>query len=130
MKYIKTFEYNEDIIKRQENLNNHLILAINSKRLNKVKELIDKGAEVNHIIEKTRRTPLMMSSISGTDKISEYLIEKGANIDAVDYMKRTALMLAAMNTKYDIVDLLIENCADMNMVDDDDYDFFSFLVLK
>jgi len=65
--------------------------------LEKVKELIEKGASVNEMDGKGQ-TALMWAAIYGHTEISQMLIEKGADLNVRDVDGNTALMYVAWKT--------------------------------
>ena len=90
-----------------------------------VQLLLEKGADVNAVIEKDYRigylekwqvgkTALIYAAANGHTKIVQLLLEKGADVNAKKYDGSTALMLAADNGHTKIVKLLIEKGADVN----------------
>lgn len=56
--------------------------------------------------------------IVANGEIAELLIEKGANLDAIDIMNNTPLHLHALegDEKYDILQLLVESGANLNIL--------------
>ncbi|MBR5160643.1 MAG: ankyrin repeat domain-containing protein, partial [Thermoguttaceae bacterium] len=81
--------------------------------LNRVKLLVEKGADVN---EKNDygSTVLHYAAVSGKLKLVQYLVKKGADVNAKDNENMTAFDLAAARNKMDIVQWFIENGADIN----------------
>ena len=88
-----------------------------------VKLLLDSGADVNQ--HKTEgqithyelygfRTPLTQAASNGNTRITDLLIEYGADINASDYNFSTALNEAVINGRTDVVELLINKGANVN----------------
>ncbi len=84
----------------------------------RVKELLDNGVDVN-IINKNNKncTPLHIASIYGHIEILRLLIERGANINALDKSKISSLSYACYHKRLDVVKLLLKNNANVNIVD-------------
>ena len=92
--------------------------AIRQNRPEVVKQLLADGAYANEI--EYNRTPLFLSSQSGQQTISEYIINSGANINLVapeNQYKRTPLHNASQQGYYSLAKLLIDNSADLNLRD-------------
>ncbi len=87
----------------------------------RVKELLDNGVDVNIVDNCENNTPLHYASAQGYIKIARLLIERGANINALNYYEISPLSNACYNKKLEIVKLLLENNANVNIVDNDDY---------
>ena len=91
--------------------------AVKSGDLQKVKRLIEKGAEVN-VKDKYGRTPLFFTL---SPEIIELLIKKGTDVNAKDNLGGTplhrALNKAAQSKKYEKAKLLIEKGANVNAKD-------------
>lgn len=85
--------------------------AIHKGDLKKVKELLDKGANIN---EWEMGTPLMFAASDNKLDIAKFLIEKGANLNDMAKNGSTALGMAAQQEFPDMVDLLIGKGADLN----------------
>ncbi len=89
----------------QEKLNSELLEACEKGELNKVKDLLKRGADV-HAKDNGDKTALMYASMSGHTDIVDLLINHGADVHAKDRDGSTALILASSNGHPDIVDLL------------------------
>ena len=88
-----------------------LIVYSRAGHYNKIKYLIDRGADVN-IVSKGG-TALLMATEGGYKSIVEALIKKGADVNAADAYGNTPIIWAK-NSK--IADLLIQNGARINHV--------------
>lgn len=90
-KYVNVLVVTQD----KENLSKDEIVlrnAINENNLDKVKEIISNGTDVNLRVQETcigvgpnfYVTPLQLASLRGHDEIVKYLLGKGANVDLKD----------------------------------------------
>jgi hypothetical protein len=105
----------QDLIKELQNKN---------AKVEKVKEILNKGADPNYIDEEFGKTPLMTLvysdnnlTIAETKNIMKMLLDKGANINAIQqkgfYKGYTVLMYAALlDNGQEIVKFLLEQGAD------------------
>jgi ankyrin repeat protein len=98
-------------------LEDQLINSARSGRVDEVKSLLDKGANIN--ARDAKGQTALIWGIQNID-IVRLLIEKGANVNAYDKDGRTALMQAVFSYSgsLNIVRLLIEKGADMNVRDE------------
>ncbi|MCD4654049.1 ankyrin repeat domain-containing protein [bacterium] len=97
-----------------------ILKAVENGDLEAVKTCIKNGADVN---SKNDRgwTTLHWAAFKGHLKIAEYLIQQGAEVDALakNNNNKTPLMLAALEGKANVVDLLIKNGANVSSKDRD-----------
>ena len=82
--------------------------------LGDVQAAVQAGADVNLAGGPERYTPLMLSAVNGKVDIAEFLLSRGAKVDAVDSGNETALHYAAFRGPEDIVTLLLAKGADPN----------------
>jgi len=83
--------------------------------INRVKELLTKGADIN-LKNRQGWTPLHAAVWNQKQDIAKLLIEKGADVNVKDRSSRTALQFAADTGQKEIVELLLANKADVNTV--------------
>ena len=103
---------------------NELIELIVSHKgsLEKMNDLIDKGADINAKTYDKSLTPLLLEAISNKISLKNWsfqtcslLIKKGADIDAKDHIGRTPLLQAAYEGLSQVCLLLIEKGADIHV---------------
>ena len=73
--------------------------------------LVASGAEINH----SGWTPLAYAAFGGHAQVVEFLIDKGADVDARAPNHATALMMAAKSGHAEVVKLLLEADADTDI---------------
>ena len=98
---------------QEKSLNSDLIKAAKAGDMERVSELIRKGANVN-AKDKYDRIPLMHASRKGHKEVVKLLISKGANVTAKDKNGVTVLMNASNGGNKEIAGLLISKGADVN----------------
>ncbi|CAH1796778.1 unnamed protein product [Owenia fusiformis] len=101
-----------------------LLRAIENGELDRVKQLIGSGIDLNTILHSATRfestTILGTAAYEGQIKIMEYLLKLGVKINYRDPLcSRTALHWACMGGQYEAVKLLIDYKANVNCVDRD-----------
>ncbi len=110
-------------LRKQDILNEKLIMAAKEGRLGKIKRLLDSGAEVNARDEKGRTPLMLINTLTGklekhASEICELLLEKGADVNAKDRYGMTELIWASVyGHTYNCV-LLLEGGADVNAKSD------------
>lgn len=82
-------------------------------RLDFVKLLVDKGADIEHTTD-SKSSPLRGAAFDGHCEVCEYLISKGADIDKPNQVGQSPLTIAAAMQKKECVQLLINKGADVN----------------
>jgi ankyrin repeat protein len=102
---------------------NELIVAIKSRNLAEVKNLIQRGVDFDtlhfNIGEYHNYTVLTWAAAHGHKEIIELLLEKGANVNQAGRDGKTAFMLAILFSKIQIIELLLEKGANVNQADQD-----------
>jgi len=83
--------------------------------INRVKELLTKGADIN-LKNRQGWTPLHAAVWNQKQDIAKLLIEKGADVNVKDRSNRTALQFAADTGQKEIVELLLAKKADVNTI--------------
>lgn len=98
---------------------NELAGSIYARNLEKVRELIESGVDVNIRQEMSGSSPLMVAcALEGTDDIVSYLLENGAQVKVKDKKGYTPLMWASENSLA-AVNMLIEAGARADAVAED-----------
>ena len=92
---------------------NVLIEASRKGHFNKVKELVNKGTNIN-AADHEGLTALMRAAANNRKNIVEFLLQNKAKTDLTDKQGKTALIYATTNEYPDIVSLLLKNGADIN----------------
>lgn len=106
-----------DIAEKKAQKNEELVMAAKEGDLEKVKRLVESGANVNEITTKGHTTPLFNAALYGHLDIVVYLVENVAKVNKRSGEHDTALHGAAAQGHLDIVKYLVERDADTNVVD-------------
>lgn len=93
-----------------------LMLAARDRDVNKVKYLLEQGADVNKA-NGNGGTPIMYAALAGDLEIVDLFIEHGADLNAVAKNGWSGLMIAAAKGYVDIAKALLEQNVDPNLVD-------------
>lgn len=92
--------------------------AIRNRDLQKVKTLVEAGADVN-TVDIYGRTALFMATFNRDFDLVKYLIKKGANVNLRNSFGETPLYIAAFFGDYNLVKYLIKKGADVNVITND-----------
>ena len=104
----------KDINTFDKNGKTALIRFVSSKKLDEVKTLLKKGADINlHEKNGLKGTPLMYAASTGNIELCKLLIENNANINQLDVNKDHALNWATFYGHIAVMKLLIKNGADL-----------------
>jgi ankyrin repeat protein len=115
LKEIESKSY-EGINEKNKDGETVLHLAVSYGSEEKIKELIEKGADVN-IEDNKGRKALHYAALFGKTKTVKVLIKKGANINATDNSMYVPLHLACLTGKKGTVKELIKAGCNVNAVD-------------
>ncbi|XP_031632850.1 serine protease persephone-like [Contarinia nasturtii] len=88
--------------------------------VNKVKELIQNGVNVNNK-NSDGWTPLITASFFGKNDVINVLIRNGANINDKSNYGYTGLHVAVQQNKEETVDFLLKHGSDINTINNDDW---------
>mmetsp|Transcript_5030 Transcript_5030/g.4950 ORF Transcript_5030/g.4950 Transcript_5030/m.4950 type:complete len:225 (-) Transcript_5030:27-701(-) len=84
--------------------------------------LLNRGFDVNMQIDKRRKyTPLILASQLGKLEMVEYLISRGAELNARDYEGNTPLMIAVIHEQTDVIKALVSFGAKLDLKDNYGY---------
>lgn len=92
-----------------------LIVSVKQSKINFVSRLLELGADVEKVCN--GRTALHVASGEDKPKIVQMLLDRGANVNALNYNNETALHLASREKNLEIVRLLLNHRADLNILD-------------
>ncbi len=100
-----------------QNVNDNFIEAAAKGDLQKLKEFLEKGAEVD-ALSTLNWTALMFASNKGNTEIVNFLLSKGADVNKQASMNITAISLACTNGHGEVVKILLDNGANVNQKSD------------
>lgn len=107
----------DNLIQTFIKLDKKLLEQVKKKRgIDKVQDLISKGANVNAENLYKRTALIIASRFANLDKV-KLLVDNGANVHAKDFYKRTTLIEACYGGKLDKVKYLVEQGVDINHKD-------------
>jgi len=106
------------VIEEFTRMPSELFEAVKSGDAARVKELLEKGADVNARDNKGW-TPLHLAAQKGHADVAELLIKNGADVNAKNNYGWTPLYAAAQEGHADVAELLIRHGADVNARDND-----------
>ena len=89
--------------------------AVKANDLTRANALVEKDASVVHTKDGAGNTPLHQAAITGSVSISELLLSKGADINAINTQLNTPLHLAIQNGKDEVAKYLIEKGTDLTI---------------
>ena len=97
--------------KTRAQINDELVSAVMANDLDRAKAAIARGADVNAKALGVDMTPLIVAASAGGQPMVEWLLEKGADVNAANKAGQTALILAASGGRTAIVRLLLDKGA-------------------
>ncbi len=96
---------------------NALHQTVLSKNFDEVKKILENTSDID-LADKLGRTPLHYAAFNGDLKSAQLLLEKGADINALDNSKQwTPLFFAVFMKHQDMTNLLIKEGADQTIKD-------------
>lgn len=116
--FILSFAVITQLAMADEHLNSEFRIAAGMGQLERVKNLLTHGAEINSRGPSTSRVPagvtaLMLAATSNHLQVVKFLIDKGANINQTDDGGATALIYSTWKGNRAIVALLLKEGADI-----------------
>jgi len=109
------FQQDRSLINRIENGGKTLLMiAIEYGHLEIVRELLDRGADVNAVRTNTGATPLFFASLYGHLDIVRELLDRGADVNAARTNGFTSLIIASEYDHPEIVRELLDRGANVN----------------
>ena len=99
----------------QTELNRKIFNASAKGNINRVKKLIENGANLDHI-NSYGETPLFWATYYGNFDVVKYLTEHGANVNQTSNDGSTPLILAINKSRLEIVKELTEHGADWSTI--------------
>lgn len=104
-------ETEKEKVNMTKEINEQLLHATENGEINIIRELIQKGADLD-VQDAEGRTPVMIATYNHDIKASEILIKAGANVDIQDKMRNNPFLYAGAEGYTDILRLTIEAHAD------------------
>lgn len=99
--------------------NSDLYIAIDLGNLEQINEALEDGANINKLegLPLDEVNPLKISLGRNNERITEYLIERGADVNYTDKYSTSLLMSTAYNTNVHLSELLIKHGAKIDQKD-------------
>lgn len=116
-----------DTLFANEDLQNQLGKAVYEGSVEKVRQLIKEGVDVNQGASHNQSTPLGTAIRYQHPEIIRLLVEAGANVNQEDNRGRSLLMQAIINRKPEMAAILLELGADPGWVDRNNKDALDYL---
>lgn len=95
--------------------NKSLLEAVMVNDMDKVKSLIENGADINTKTLYGNYTPLLLAALMNNSKMAKLLIDAGCDVNVNNCKYETALLLATANDNIELVKILIEAKACVNV---------------
>ena len=103
-----------------EKIRKEFIEAVKKDDVEKVRKLIESGKiGLNQALDDVKNVPLHYSAYYGALKVTQFLVEKGADVNIKDVGGVTPLSMAAYGNHTAVARFLVKNGADVNIRDED-----------
>jgi len=116
--------------KKNRELGQELYVAAKWGHLNKVKKLLNNGADINYINKGSHETPLHEASDEGFLPVVKYLVNHGANMEIKNDKGRTPLYQAVDEGRTDVVKFLVSKGAKVDTKTNDGESILHLAVTK
>ncbi|OAB82242.1 ankryin [Wolbachia endosymbiont of Laodelphax striatellus] len=103
--------------REQRELDELLMNSSKGENIQQITELIEAGANINAVTTVQKETPLHIAVRYVHKEVAELLLNKGANVNAVERRKWTPLHTAVKSGKVEVAELLLDRGANVNAVD-------------
>ncbi|WP_281508854.1 ankyrin repeat domain-containing protein [Wolbachia endosymbiont (group B) of Pandemis cinnamomeana] len=103
--------------REQRELDELLMNSSKGENIQQITELIEAGANINAVTTVQKETPLHIAVRYGHKEVAELLLDRGANVNAVDNLDMTPLHFALKYNREELVRLLLDRGANVNAVD-------------
>ncbi len=103
--------------REQRELDELLMNSSKGENIQQITELIEAGANINAVTTVQKETPLHIAVRYGHKEVAELLLDRGANVNAVERRKWTPLHTAVKSGKMEVAELLLDRGANVNAVD-------------
>jgi len=103
--------------REQRELDELLMNSSKGENIQQITELIEAGANINAVKIEQKETPLHIAIRYGHKEVAEFLLNEGANINALERRKWTPLHTAVKSGKMEVAELLLDRGANVNSVD-------------
>ncbi len=105
----------------QKNYGSSLNNAAAEDNVQYIKNLLERGVDVNKRSGKKQFSPLHVAALEGNVASVNYLLEHGANVNSRDYYQRTPLFLALENRQQAVVERILKESPILNISDKHGY---------
>lgn len=122
-----SLKYNLENI-REEDLNYHLLQASSWNDIGAVKQLLNRGADINSQ-DSLGRTPLHYATLNNSLELMNFLLTNGINPNIKDYLGKTPLFYAIEHRGTKQLDLLLKYGADPNITDNNGRSVLHYAIL-
>ena len=116
------------VLRRSHFLKMDLFHAIRANNLERVRFLVEQGADKDKV-DGTGSTPLLWASDTGHLGVTQYLVEQGATLDKASSYGATPLIVAAANGNLEVARYLLEQGADRDKAANNGYNPLHYAAL-